>query len=67
MYLENVLIIWEMHKLCGKWLRSVGNDSNMCWNDLIIWETAWKFGKCLKDLWNGQNIWEMAQIHRTQF
>ena len=29
-------------------------------NDLIIWQTAWKCGKLLRDLGNGQNIWEMA-------
>ena len=32
--------VWETAKLCGKWLRSVGNGSNMWGNDLIIWQTA---------------------------
>ena len=56
----NVSSIWETAKLCGKWLRSVGNGSDMCGNDLIIWQTAWKCGKWLWDLGNGQNIFEMA-------
>ena len=29
-------------------------------NDLIIWQTALKCGKWLRDLGKGQNIWEMA-------
>ena len=32
--------VWETTKMCGKLRRSVGNVSNMCWNDLIIWQTA---------------------------
>ena len=58
--------IWETDKLCGKWLRSVGNGSDMWGNDIIIWQTAWKCGKWHRDLENGQNIWEMAWVHGTQ-
>ena len=29
-----------MAKICGKWLRSVGNGSNVYGNDLIVWQTA---------------------------
>ena len=29
-------------------------------NDLIVWQTSSKCGKWLRDLGNGQNIWEMA-------
>ena len=47
-------------KICGKWRTSVGNGSNMCGNDLIIWQTAEKCGKGFRDLGNGQNIWELA-------
>ena len=32
----------------------------MCGNHFIIWQTAYKCGKWLRDLVNGQNIWEMA-------
>ena len=39
-YLEIGLSVWETTKMCGKWRRSVGNVSNMWWNDLIIWQTA---------------------------
>ena len=38
----------------------MGNGSNMWGNDLITWQTAYKCGKWLKDLGNGQSIWEMA-------
>ena len=38
--LGNGSSIWETAKLCGKWLRSVGNASNMWGNDLIIWQRA---------------------------
>ena len=40
MYLGIGLSVWETAKICGKWRRSVGNVSNMWWNDLIIWQTA---------------------------
>ena len=55
-YLGIGLSVWETAKIFGKWRRSVGNVSNMWGNDLIIWQTnVW-----LRDLGNGQNIWEMA-------
>ena len=41
--------------MCGKWRRSVGNGSNMCRNDLIIWQTA-------KNVENDLELWEMANI-----
>ena len=34
------LSIWQTAKICGKWLRSVLNVSNMLGNDLIICQTA---------------------------
>ena len=39
-YLGIGLSVWETAKVFGKWSRSVGNDSNIYWNDLIIWQTA---------------------------
>ena len=39
-YLGIRLSVWETTKICGKWLRSVGNGSNMWGNDLINWQTA---------------------------
>ena len=39
-YLGIGLSVWETAKICLKWRRSVGNDSNMWGNDLIIWQTA---------------------------
>ena len=39
-YLGKSLTVWETAKVFGKWRRSVGNGSNICWNDLIIWQTA---------------------------
>ena len=39
-YLGILLTVWETAKVFRKWSRSVGNGSNMCWNDLIIWQTA---------------------------
>ena len=38
--------LWEMSQICGEMT--------------IIWQTAKKCGKWLRDLGNGQNIWEMA-------
>ena len=39
-YLGFGLTVWETAKVFGKWRRSVGNGSNICWNDLIIWQTV---------------------------
>ena len=39
-YLGIGLSVWETAKIFGKRRRSVGNGSNICWNDLIIWQTA---------------------------
>ena len=39
-YLEIGWSVWETAKVFGKWRRSVGNGSNICWNDLTIWQTA---------------------------
>ena len=39
-YLGIGLSVWETAKVFGKWRRSVINGSNICWNDIIIWETA---------------------------
>ena len=46
-YLGNDVDLWEM-------------SQSMWGNDLIICQTFEKFGKWLRDLENGQNIWEMA-------
>ena len=39
-YLGICLSVWETAKVFGKWRRSVGNGSNICWNDLIICQTS---------------------------
>ena len=39
-YLGIGLSVWLTAKIFGKWCRSVGNGSNMCGNDLTIWQTA---------------------------
>ena len=39
-YLGIGLSVLETSKVFGKWRRSVGIGSNICWNDLIIWQTA---------------------------
>ena len=39
-YLGIGLTVWETAKVFEKWRRSVGNGSNICWNDLIIWQMA---------------------------
>ena len=39
-YLEISLSVWEMAKIFGKWLRSVGNVSDMWGNDSIICQTS---------------------------
>ena len=39
-YLGIGLSVWETAKVFGKWRRSVGKGLNICWNDLIIWQTA---------------------------
>ena len=59
-YILELAWVFEKSKICGKWRRSVGNVSYMWGNHLIIWQTAQKCGKCLRDLGNGQNNWEMA-------
>ena len=42
----NDVVLWEMAQICGE--------------ITIIWQTAKKYGKWLRDLGNSQNIWEMA-------
>ena len=44
-YLGIGLSVWESAKIFGKWRRSVGNVSNMCGNDLIIWQNILKMWK----------------------
>ena len=39
-YLGIGFSVSETVKICGKWLRSVGNVSNMWWNDLIVWQSS---------------------------
>ena len=39
-YLGIGLSVWETAKIFEKWSTSVGNGSNMWWNDLIIWQTS---------------------------
>ena len=39
-YLGIGLSVWETAKIFGKWRRSVVNGSNMCGNDLIIWQNS---------------------------
>ena len=63
----NDVHIWELAWVFDKRPKYVGNDvdlsgksSNMWGNDLIIWQTASKCGKWLRDFWNGQNNWKMA-------
>ena len=56
----NDVYIWELASVFEKRLIYVLNVSNMWGNHLINWQTAKKCGKWLRDLGNGQNIWEMA-------
>ena len=72
-YLGIGLSVWETVKICGKWRRSVGNASNMWWNDnyltnglkmwkddLEIWELANIFGKSIRYMGHFLSIWETA-------
>ena len=45
--------MWEMAKICGKWLKYLTNGVNMC-------ELTQRFGKWLKHLGNGFDIHGMA-------
>ena len=45
--------MWEMAKICGKWLKYLTNK-------LIMWELTYRFVKWLKYLWNGLDIWGTA-------
>ena len=42
--------MWEMAKICGKWLQYLAND-------LINWEMTQRFGKWLKHLGNALDLW----------
>ena len=42
----NGLDLWEIAKICGKWLKYLINGLNMC-------EMTYVFGKCRKYLRNG--------------
>ena len=44
----NHIDIWEMTKICGKWLRYLANGLINWENDLKIWEMAKIFGKLLR-------------------
>ena len=45
--------MWEMAKICGKWLKYLAKG-------LINWEMTQRFGKWLKYLGNGLDIWGTA-------
>ena len=45
-----------MRQMCGKWLKYVWKQLNYLRNALKMWKMTQRFG-------NGQNIWEIAQIH----
>ena len=45
----NDVDLWEMAKICGKWLKYLTNG-------LIMWEMTQSFGKWLKYLGNGLDI-----------
>ena len=42
--------LWEMAKICGKWLKYLTNG-------LIMWEMTQRLGKWLKYLGNDLDIW----------
>ena len=44
----NHIDIWEMTKICAKWLRYLANGLINWENDLKIWEMAKIFGKLLR-------------------
>ena len=45
--------MWEMTKICGKWLKYLTNG-------FINWEMTQRFGKWLKYLGNGLDTWFTA-------
>ena len=45
-HVGNDIDMWEMTKICGKWLKYLTNGINM-------WELTQRFGKWLKYLGNG--------------
>ena len=52
----NDINMWEMAKICGKWLRYLTNGLINWENDLKIWEMAKIFGKLLRYMGHGLSI-----------
>ena len=52
----NHIDMWEMAKICGKWLRYLGNGLINSENDLQISEMAKIFGKLLRYIGHGISI-----------
>ena len=52
----NHIDMWEMTKICVKWLRYLVNGLINWENDLKIWEMAKIFGKLLRYMGHGLSI-----------
>ena len=52
----NDIDMWEMAKICGKWLRYLANGLINWENDLRIWEISKIFGKLLRCVGHGLGI-----------
>ena len=59
-YLGIGLSDWETAKIFGKWRRSAGKCLKYVGKWLHYLSNLLKCRKWLRDLGNGQNIWEMA-------
>ena len=52
----NDIDMWEMEKICGKWLRYLANGLNDWENDLKIGEMSKIYGKLLRYMGHGSSI-----------
>ena len=58
----NDLDLWEIAKICGKWLKYLIKSLNMSEMTYLFFEMAQVFEKRLNYVGNDLHVWEMAEI-----
>ena len=58
----NDVHLWEIAKICGKWLKYLRSFFKYVLDDIYILEMAQVFEKRLNYVGNDFDVWEMVQI-----
>ena len=60
--MRNDVDLFEIAKICGKWLKYLINSLNMSVMTYLFFEMAQVFEKRLNYVGNDLDVWEMAEI-----